>query len=1233
MNSLRRFFRPLPLSFALTAAAALLGGVDAIAGPPLLPDQPRLIPAKPGEEEQIRRRREWFLSTRRAGVDSVEEMAGIRAREIRSLQVTLDAQRQRRQRGLDAEQNFWVSMGPAPSAFGGWAFGDVSGRITDIARDAAGNVYIASAAGGVWRTANDGLSWTNVFETAGTQPTGAVAVDPNDDAVIWVGTGDFVTGCEGYFGIGLLRSGDGGATWESRNGASGSSLDDMSAFSSVVVDPRNSSHVVVGGTIRGCSTGQQQNGGLYTSDDAGTSWTARLSGMQVHEVVQDETNRDIWWAATDQGVWKSTNNAVTWAKQTASGLPSSGTGRTEIAVAPSNGNYVYVLFASGTGGGSDFWRTTNGGTSWTRMSSGGDACDGQCWYNMTLGVHRTNPDTVYRGTILLFKSTNGGANWTGLLNGWGGGQQVHQDIQALLVDPSQPDKFYVGSDGGLWRSSDGGASFVNMNDGLSLFLFYAIDHQESDTGVICGGAQDNSSLVRTTSNRWNLQTVTGDGFVCAIDPQNPSYAYITSYPNSYPAVYRSTSGVLGSFNVITGSGSGINAGDRIAWVTPYTLDPNVPSTLLLGTHRVYRSVNHGSSWEPVGPTDFTAGGGTMSVVEFNRVDSNVAYAGSSDGKLWRTTDNGVTWADISSGLPAGAAINDVGGDPENPDRALATIGGFNRAHLWEWTATSGTWTATGDGLPNVPANTVLMKTAAVVYVGTDIGVYQSVDGGTTFEPFMNGLPQGLVVTDLKFGRQNNVITAGTYGRGAYQVSVEPPGPIVLFDSIVEPLVEVDGDGDVNVEPGETWSVTPILRNAGGVAATAVTARLTTATAGVTLLEPGARGFGDVIPGGKAAALEPFTFVVDPAFECGATVVFDLVEIASANDPGAYRDRPAAFSVTVVDDYEPNLPIVALDEDFDPNPSGWNHEAVPFTQYTCYGATRKDEWRYATKEAGRGSSLHAGKGPSTNYGTLNNAWLYPAGKDSQGGAGYAIPANAVGATLTVVHWYDTEAGRDGGFVAIDASQDGADVFQPITPIGGYGSTLATGNCNAQEGSQAWSGVSGGFITSTFNLSAYAGKTVYLAFIFASDRRSSTSDEGWYVDQVKLDYETLGAPLCQRSLWPGLVPTTARFVALPGGAIEASWDPSCNDGSAAGQNYAIHAGSLAALAGAGTYNHAPVDDVCTRVSPAIFTPGTESEYYLVLPNLDGREGGAGSASDGTPRPHPSTTCGTWREASCP
>ena len=1192
---------------------------------------PRIQDTKLDEDERIRKRHEWFFSTRLAGAASADEMAALRAAAVLETRRALRSQGARRKLGTEAEQNFWVSKGPSPSTFGGWTFGNIAGRVSSLAKDpVTGTLWVGTASGGVWRSDNDGLSWTSAFDAAGTMTVGTVAVDPNDSNVIWAGTGENNQGCESYFGIGLLRSPDGGLTWEARNGSGASTLQDLSSFANVIVDPRDSAHIVTGGRIRGCTSGSESSGGIFTSDDAGLTWTQRLSNTPVHEIAQDPTVRNTFWAATERGIYKSTDNATTWILQTASGLPNGSTGRTELAIAPSASNTVYVLFGSPNA----LWRTTDGGATWTQRATGSNACDGQCGYNMVLRVHRTNPDIVLRGTIRVWRSNDGGTNWTDLSNGWGSSQKVHQDMHVLVMDEANANAFYTGGDGGLWKTSDLGATFANKNGNLNITQFYAVGVDASNPEVICGGAQDNSSLARTSSDTWDLQAVTGDGFVCHVAPLEPNVAYITSYPSGgYPSVSRSTTGILGGYSGITGGGSGIVNGDRINWVTPYIVDPLRPQRLFLGTHRVYRSDNRGSSWTQVGPTDLTGGSGSLLVVEVNRIHDDVVYSGSESGRVWRSADAGLTWTDLSAGLP-GRAVTDVGADPDDPGRALATVGGFNGPHLYEWRSGIG-WTAVGSGLPNVPANTVLLLTTNDVIVGTDVGIFRSADGGATFVPYMNGLPEGLVVTDLKYNATQSIVTAGTYGRGAWQVAVESFGPIVLYDAVELPYTQIDGDGDANVEPGETWTVTPRLRNAGSATAGGVTARIVPTTPGIVLLDPTPRSFGNVAPGATATPSTAVAFTVDPSATCGSSAHFDVVDIATANPPLDHGDKTDAFQVLVQGGTPPPIHTVLLDEPFDgANPPNWSHRVVDDGIAGCNKAT-KDEWHLATKDAAHGPSYHCGNGPGATYDTNNFAWLHYGGLDTAGGPGLSIPANAQVATLTIEHWYQTVPAGDGASVLIDAVDDNQDVFAVLNPVGGYpGGVISPTVCNGLAGKRAFQGTSPGWVTSTFDLTPYRGNSVWIALVFGSDGSRQGDGEGWYVDRFKVEIETPAPLVCDVVRWPGSIAAGSLTIDKTAGSdLVASWGASCNAAAVPGQTYAIHSGDLTVLRATGTYADAPIAGACDRVSPATFTPGAADEYYLVAPVTPGHEGGLGTDGSGAPRPQAAGTCGLHRVEACP
>jgi photosystem II stability/assembly factor-like uncharacterized protein len=538
---------------------------------------------------------------------------------------------------------------------------------------------------------------------------------------------------------------------------------------------------VVGGFWWGCSRGSYDQGGIFTTQDAGLTWTRRLTGY-VTEIARDPSNPDVLWAGVSSGLWgggnggvfKSADAGVTWSQQTVSGLPSGETGRVEVAVAPSNPNVVYALFETVNGGNPQFWRTTDGGATWRMMSTDSGDCNGQCWYDMVVKVHSSNSDIVYRGTVRIFKSDNGGATWRDLSGSWSSYQKVHQDTHALLVDPQDGGTVYVGCDGGIWKTADGGASFQNLNANLNLTQFYDVGIHPTDDGILVGGSQDNSSLARTGSDTWDLMLVTGDGFVSMIDPSDPQVVYTASYAypwddTAMPTVFRATDGPLGDYWLITDYGCGITPGDRIAWVTPYALDPHAPSTLFLGTHRMYRSADRGTHWTHVGPADMAGGNDAILSLTVSRTDGRYVYAGTTSGRVWRTADGGTTWSELSGRIPFTREVNDVEADPSDPSRAFIVLSGFGTAHFYAYDGSG--WEAMGTGLPDVPANTVVAVTSSVILVGTDVGVYRSTDGGATFTPWNGGMPLGAVVMDLEFNPRTQTVTAGTYGRGAWQARV------------------------------------------------------------------------------------------------------------------------------------------------------------------------------------------------------------------------------------------------------------------------------------------------------------------------------------------------------------------------------------------------------------------------------------------------------------------------------
>lgn len=732
---------------------------------------------------------------------------------------------------------------------------------------------------------------------------------------------------------------------------------------------------------------------------------------------------------------------------------------------------------------------------------------------MALVVDPLDPLVVYRGTVWLFKSNDGGATWAPLIAPFGPGQEVHQDIQELLLDPSRPHELVIGSDGGVWRSRDDGLSFENLNGNLNMTQFYGIDVHPDDREQLCGGTQDNSSLARSGSgNVWQLQSATGDGLLCQIDPLDPAFVYIGAVAFNGAAIFRSASGLLGSFDtVITSVDRGVDPRDRWPWVPQYLVDQADPRTLFLASHRIYRSHDRGEHWQQVGPIDLTGTGrGSVSALEVHRHFSDTVLAGTQDGRVWRSVDHGEQWDDISAGLPA-RWVSDLAGDPTARSRFFAVLGGFNTPHLWEWNERNG-WVARGTGLPNVPANSLVMISRDELFVGTDVGLFRSQDGGVTFEPFMDGLPQGVVVVDLKYSARLNALTAGTYGRGAWQVTLDPIAPDLILDSVAQPLVERRGDGDGFVDPGESFELTPRLKNVGGQPAMGIGARLSTATPLVTIDPPDTQRFGDAAPGVTVAPLAPLQFSVSAQFPCGGEIVFDLTDLTSETPQRGYEPLPELLRVTVADRFGPPVVERRLDEDFDPLPAAVvSHVARPSPIAGCTHPSR-DEWNtHRKKDGAHRFSAHYGRGRGSAYARYGYGWLHPIGRDSLHEPGLLIPANVTTAVLTVEHWFKTQPSADGGQLLIDAIADGRDDYTLLVPDGGYSGTLRSGLCNPLQGQPAFHGKSGGWIKSRFDLSRFRGRRVYLAFVFGSDGGSSRH-EGWYIDRVVLETTRPGPPLC-------------------------------------------------------------------------------------------------------------------------
>jgi hypothetical protein len=373
-------------------------------------------------------------------------------------------------------------------------------------------------------------------------------------------------------------------------------------------------------------------------------------------------------------------------------------------------------------------------------------------------------------------SIDGGATLTILTAGWGSAQAVHQDTHIVRFSKNDGNRFWVGSDGGLWRSDDGGGTFSNLNANLEITQFYDIALDPDDPGRVYGGAQDNSSSRRADDDLWDVTEVTGDGFMNAVDAHDPDRVFQTSYPNGGAMVILSTErGEPGTYSWVSHDGQ--DGSEPFPWVTPLVAGGG---SLFVASNRVYRAriVDDANAYAWTAISDNLTGNGSASVNVMTVAEGGRAlrmYVGTTNGKI-ATTANALDptpeWTDLTGSYPAGN-VSDIAIDPADQTRVFATRSLFPAPHLLRSTGGSD-WEEIGAGLPTLPANTVIVDPfdSGRVFVGTDIGVYESTDGGDTFAPMMTGMPLGMVVTDLEISADPHVLVAATYGRGAWKIDLE-----------------------------------------------------------------------------------------------------------------------------------------------------------------------------------------------------------------------------------------------------------------------------------------------------------------------------------------------------------------------------------------------------------------------------------------------------------------------------
>ena len=761
-----RLDRAVPIAFLLLAATA---------GVLLLRARPEHGVEGPREKEAGKLPNEWFMAQRAFPFETVPQEKWVAA---------FDQARADRA-ALSSARGASLNAGPAWTQAGPF---NIGGRITAIVAAPGGNpVYFGAAAGGVFKSTNSGVNWTPVFDGLDVFSIGALAMDPANSNIVYVGTGEANSSVDSYDGAGVFRTTDGGASWTSLG------LAETRRIARIAIDPTNPQRIFVAAMGTQFSTNADR--GLYRSEDGGANWTKVLfvsDSTGACDVVINPAHPETVYCATwervrrytyrrafgpEGGVWRSVDGGTNWTKL-AGGLPASddNLGRIGLAIAPSQPSVVYAQVISGSIGGYTgraLYRSANGGGIWGPRggSTFTNNFGGFGWYFGAMAVSPTDPNRVFCLGQYLIRSTDGGVNFSSV------GGTAHVDHHAMWIDPLDPNKIYLGNDGGFYWSTTGGTSWTQSVD-TPITQFYAGTVDPSNPDRLLGGTQDNSTMVTSGSpGGWSI-ILGGDGFQTLVSPADPNVIYAEwQFCCDRTGLRRS---ITGGASWITPSG--FSPSDRYNWNTPIAMNPRNPAVLLVGSHRVYKSTNSGSSYVVVSadltgapPTSLTYG--TLTTLAISPADTAVYYAGTDDGRVWRSLNSGGAWTNISAGLPV-RYVTRVTPDPIAPNVVYATLSGFGQdehlSHVYRSADQGANWTSISANLPDVPANDIVVDPtdSQSLYLATDVGVYASRNQGGGWFPLGTGMPIQ-TVHDLSLYSSGGVrrLIAATHGRSQWTLDL------------------------------------------------------------------------------------------------------------------------------------------------------------------------------------------------------------------------------------------------------------------------------------------------------------------------------------------------------------------------------------------------------------------------------------------------------------------------------
>jgi photosystem II stability/assembly factor-like uncharacterized protein len=704
-----------------------------------------------------------------------------------------------------------------------------SGRVSDLAvhPDHHNIIYAATASGGLWKTTNAGTTWKPIFDKEESYSIGCVTLDPTNPSVVWVGTGENNSQRSVAFGDGVYKSLDGGKNWKNVG------LKDSEHIGMIVIDPRDPN--IVYAAVQGPLWNSGGERGVYKTTDGGESWERVLhvsDDTGINEVHMDPRDPDVLYAASYQrrrhvwtlidggpetAIYKTTDAGANWRKIT-EGLPKADMGKIGLAISPADPDVLYAVIEAQRDK-DGFYRSTNRGESWSKRS---DYVSGSPQYYNEIVADPHDVNRVYGMDTFLQITLDGGKTFKRV-----GEKKKHVDNHAMWIDPNDTNHFLVGCDGGLYETFDRGANYRYFEN-LPITQFYRVSVDNSKPFYyVYGGTQDNNSMggpSRTLhksgiSNEDYFITVGGDGYETAIDPTNPDIVYAQSQYGGLVR-YDRASGELIDIQPQEEPGE---AAHRWNWDSPLMISPHSPSRLYFACQRLYRSDDRGNSWTAVSPDlsrrldrdqlpvfgtiqSIDAVAKNMSTSDYGNIVSlsestmveGLIYVGTDDGLIQVTEDGGQNWRKIEqvTGVPNMTYVSRLEASLHDANTAYATFNNKKQGDFKPYVYVSRdrgqTWSAITGDLPEREIVYALMQDHVkpeLLFVGTEFGVYFTVDEGAHWIRLEGGLPT-IQVRDIDIHRAENDLVLGTFGRGFYilddytplrQVSEDAlAGDVILF---------------------------------------------------------------------------------------------------------------------------------------------------------------------------------------------------------------------------------------------------------------------------------------------------------------------------------------------------------------------------------------------------------------------------------------------------------------------